>query len=152
MTAPDGKQCESCGEGTYEIADLNDEIHCERHCNKCGQLKNRHTVLPEIGPSTYNKVIPEAPMTQTTYRVIGFGDNEHGFFNQFSYCSTIGNACLFYDAHLQNPELDGAVLIRVNHEDWEVIQEFDSEPCPHSVVCGPVGNLRVERAPKLVMI
>ena len=32
----DGKDCEVCGKGTYQIADLNDEIHGERHCNKCG--------------------------------------------------------------------------------------------------------------------
>jgi hypothetical protein len=32
----DGKECEMCGKGTYQIADLNDEIHGERHCNKCG--------------------------------------------------------------------------------------------------------------------
>ena len=91
-------------------------------------------------------------MTQTTYRVIGFGENEHGFFNQVRHCSTIGNACLFYDSHLQNPEMDGAVLIRVNYEDWEVIQEFNSQSYPYFVACDPVGNLRVERAPKLVRI
>jgi len=31
-----GKDCEVCGNGTYQIADLNDEINGERHCNKCG--------------------------------------------------------------------------------------------------------------------
>ena len=33
-----GKQCERCGKGTYEIADLNDEIHGELHCNNCGHF------------------------------------------------------------------------------------------------------------------
>jgi hypothetical protein len=42
MTDNDGKQCERCGEGTYEIADLNDEIHGERHCNKCGHFVKRY--------------------------------------------------------------------------------------------------------------
>ena len=42
MTDSLGKKCERCGEGTYKIADLNDEIHGERHCNKCGHLANRH--------------------------------------------------------------------------------------------------------------
>lgn len=42
MIDRDGKQCESCGEGTYEIADLNDEIHGERHCNKCGHFVYRY--------------------------------------------------------------------------------------------------------------
>jgi len=32
----DGKDCEVCGKGTYQIADLNDDIQGERHCNKCG--------------------------------------------------------------------------------------------------------------------
>jgi hypothetical protein len=91
-------------------------------------------------------------MTQTTYRVIGFGVNEHGFFNQFAFCSSIGNACGIYDTHLQDPEMDGAVIIRVNHEDWEVIQEFNSESYPNSVVYGPVGNFKVERSPALVMV
>ena len=42
MIDHDGKQCESCGEGTYEIADLNDEIHGERNCNKCGHFVYRY--------------------------------------------------------------------------------------------------------------
>tara|TARA_R110000868_G_scaffold68159_1_gene201515 strand:+ start:345 stop:518 length:174 start_codon:yes stop_codon:yes gene_type:complete len=32
----DGKECEVCGKGTYQIADLNDEIHGECHCTNCG--------------------------------------------------------------------------------------------------------------------
>jgi hypothetical protein len=87
---------------------------------------------------------------QTTYRVIGFGENEHGFFNQFAFTSTIGYACGIYNAHLQDPEMDGAVIIRVRHEDWEVIQEFGEYPV--SVVMGPVGNLKVEKAPDLVLV
>ena len=35
MTDNEGKKCERCGEGTYEIADLNDAIHGELHCTKC---------------------------------------------------------------------------------------------------------------------
>jgi hypothetical protein len=91
-------------------------------------------------------------MTQTTYRVIGFGVNEHGFFNQFAFCSSIGNACGIYDTHLQDPEMDGAVIIRVNHENWEVIQEFNSESYHYSVVYGPLGNFKIERSPALVMV
>ena len=48
MTDRDGKQCERCGEGTYEIADLNDEIHGERHCNKCGHFVNRYEKTEEL--------------------------------------------------------------------------------------------------------
>ena len=91
-------------------------------------------------------------MTQTNYRVIGFGKTENGFFNQFTFCSTIGAACAFYNHHLQNPEMDGAVIIRVNHEDWEVIQEFNSESYSYSVVFTAVGTFKVERAPDLVLV
>jgi hypothetical protein len=62
--------------------------------------------------------------TKTLYKVIGFGTNEHGFFNQFCCSSSIGYACGFYTAHLQDPEMDGAVIIKCEHEEWEVIQEF----------------------------
>jgi hypothetical protein len=89
-------------------------------------------------------------MTQTTYRVIGFGENEIGFFNEPAFCSTIGYACGIYDAHLQNSEMNGAVLIRVNHEDWEVIQEFSEYDI--SVVCNHFGGFKVARAPHLVMV
>jgi hypothetical protein len=88
--------------------------------------------------------------TKTTYRVIGFGTNEHGFFNEYAHCGTIGYACGFYNGHLQDPEMDGVVLIRVNHEDWEVIQEFGT--IPYSVVCGPGGNLKVEKAVDMVLV
>jgi hypothetical protein len=89
---------------------------------------------------------------KTTYRVIGFGQNEHGFFNQFAFCSTIGYATGIYNAHLEDPEMDGAVIIEVNHEDWEIIQEFNSESYPVSVIYGPLGNFKVEKSPDLIML
>lgn len=91
-------------------------------------------------------------MTKTNYRVIGFGTNEHGFFNQFAYCGSIGYACGIYNAHLQDPEMDGAVIIRVNHETWEVIQEFCSESYPYSVEYGVAGTFKVKKSPNLVMV
>jgi hypothetical protein len=86
----------------------------------------------------------------TTYRVIGFGEYEHGFFNQPAFCSTIGYAQGFFNGHKNDPEMDGAVLIRVDHEDWKVIDEFGTENV--SVVYGPLGNFKVERAPKLQFV
>lgn len=85
----------------------------------------------------------------TTYRVIGFGQNENGFFNYPAFCSSIGYAQGFYNAHYQDPEIDGAVLIQVNHETWKVIQEFGTENM--SIVYGPLGNFKVERAPQLTI-
>jgi len=38
MTDNKGKKCVRCGKGHYRIADLNDEIHGERHCDKCGHF------------------------------------------------------------------------------------------------------------------
>jgi hypothetical protein len=86
----------------------------------------------------------------TTYRVIGFGTNEHGFFNQFAFSSTIGYACGIYNEHLHDPEMDGAVIIRVRHEEWEVIQEFGSYPV--EIVYSSLGKITVERAKQLVMV
>jgi len=87
---------------------------------------------------------------QTTYRVIGFGKTENGFFNESAFCSTIGYACGIYNAHLQDPEMDGAVIIRVRHETWEVIQEFSAYPI--SIAYGPLGTFKVQKAPELVMV
>ena len=53
-----------------------------------------------------------------TYRVIGFGTNEHGFFNQKAFTSSIGYAVGFMTGHKQDPETTGAVLIKVEHESW----------------------------------
>ncbi len=89
-------------------------------------------------------------MTETTFRVIGFGVNEHGFFNQFAFTSSRGYAQGFYNAHLADPEMDGAVVIEVKHETWRVIEEFGTEGV--SVVYGPLGNFKVEKATKLVMV
>jgi len=89
--------------------------------------------------------------TSTTYRVIGFGLSEEGtLFNEPAFCSTIGYACGIYSAHLHDPEMEGAMIIRVRHEDWEVIQEFNPEH--RSVVYGPLGGFRVEKASTLVMV
>lgn len=87
---------------------------------------------------------------QTTYRVIGFGVSDHGFFNQFAFCSSLGYAQGCYNAHLNDPEMDGAVLIKVQHETWQVLQEFGTEG--KSISYGPLGNFKVQQAPRLVMV
>lgn len=87
---------------------------------------------------------------QTTYRVIGFGNNEHGLFNQPSFCSNIDDACDIYDKHLHDPEMDGAVVIRVKHETWEVIDEFGTEG--YSVIYNALGVFKVGKTPKLVLV
>lgn len=86
----------------------------------------------------------------TNYRVIGFGETEHGFFNEPAFCSSLGYAQGFFEGHKNDPEIKGAVLIKVDHETWQVIDEFGTENT--SVVYGPLGGFKVERAPKLVMV
>ena len=90
--------------------------------------------------------------TQTLYKVIGFGNNEHGFFNQLSCSSSIGYACGFYNAHLQDPEMDGAVIIKCVRETWEVIQEFNSQSYPYSIECTALFSHRITKSPELVMV
>jgi len=90
--------------------------------------------------------------TKTLYKVIGFGETKHGFFNDLAVSSSIGYACGIYNAHLQDPEMDGAVIIRVNHESWEVIQEFNSKSYLTSIECGPWMTLRVKKSPELIMV
>ena len=85
-----------------------------------------------------------------TYRVIGFGTNEHGFFNQKAFTSSIGYAMGFMIGHKQDPETTGAVLIKVEHESWSVIDEFGTENI--SVVYGPAGTFNVTQSPALVMV
>lgn len=90
--------------------------------------------------------------SKTSYRVIGFGKHKNGFFNEPAFCSTIGYAYGIYSAHVQDPEMDGAVIIRVNHENWEVIQEFNRKSYPISIEYSPTGVLRVKKSPDLMMV
>jgi len=89
-------------------------------------------------------------MTETTFRVIGFGKTEYGFFNQPRFVLTLGNAMVVYREFESDPEFDGAVLIAVRHEDWMVIKEFGTENV--SVVYGPLGNFKVERASEIEFV
>ena len=43
----------------------------------------------------------------TTYRIIGFGHNDHGFFNQFRFSSNEHEALLDYSELVEDPEMDG---------------------------------------------
>jgi len=87
----------------------------------------------------------------THYRVIGYGETEHGFYNHFNFFNTYIDAMVTYENHICNPEMDGAVVIEVQHESWRVIEEFDSG-YPVSVECGPLGNHKITKSPKLVVV
>jgi hypothetical protein len=88
--------------------------------------------------------------TQSTYRIIGYGEADYGFFNQFHFESVKQHAYIVYQACIADPELDGAVLIEVNHEDWRVIEEFGTYLV--NVVYGPLGNFKVQKAPTLASV
>lgn len=87
---------------------------------------------------------------KTSYVVIGFGQNDHGFYNHKAFCGTIGYATGFYNAHLHDPEMDGAVIIRETDNTWEVILEFGTEGM--SISCDNYGVFNINKAPTLVMV
>lgn len=89
-------------------------------------------------------------MTNTNYRIIGYGHANYGFFNQFNFSSTISGAEKDYQRLLEDPEMDGAVIIEVNHEDWRVINEFGNYPV--SIAYSALGTFKVEKAPKYVIL
>ena len=88
---------------------------------------------------------------QTTYRIIGYGHANYGFFNQLNFASTYASALNDYDRLIKDPEMDGAVLIEVQHETWRVLEEFNSGYAV-SVAYGPLGNFKVSKSPKLVLV
>ena len=86
----------------------------------------------------------------TTYRIVAFGYADHGFFNRFLYKAKEQWAYMSYQNCVADPDLDGAVLIEVTDNTWEVIEEFGTEG--YSIACGPLGNFTVRKSPKLVLI
>lgn len=87
---------------------------------------------------------------KTLYKVIGFGENEFGFFNQKAVSSTIGYACGIYNGMLWDDDYTGAVIIKQEHETWQVIQEFGTEGM--SIECSNFMGFSVKKTPDLVMV
>lgn len=86
----------------------------------------------------------------SNYRIIGYGHANGGFFNQFNFSSTIANAERIYKELLSEPEYDGAVLIKVDHEEWQVLNEFGTYPV--SIAHSALGTFKVQKAPNYVII
>jgi hypothetical protein len=86
----------------------------------------------------------------TLYKVIGFGDSEHGFFNEKSVTSSIHYAYGFYQAHITDINCTGAVIIAQDHECWEIVEEFGTEGM--SIECGNFMSFSVSKSPALVMV
>ena len=89
-------------------------------------------------------------MNKTTYRIIGYGHANYGFFNQFNFASTYASALNDYDRLIKDPEMDGAVVIEVNHEEWQVLNEFGTYPV--SIVYTALGTFKVQKAPEYVIL
>lgn len=87
---------------------------------------------------------------KTNWRVIGYGDVTHGFFNQFHFCSTLASAQNEFQNLIADPEMDGAVLIEVKHETWRVIRELGTYPV--SVCYSALGTFKVKKAPEYVLV
>lgn len=90
-------------------------------------------------------------MANSTYRIVAYGNYEHGFYNRPLYKSRKDDAIRSFENCKADPEIDGAVLIEVKHEDWVVIDEFDGG-YPVSVEYGPLGNFKVTKSPELVIV
>jgi len=87
---------------------------------------------------------------KTLYKVIGFGENEFGFFNQKAVSSTIGYASGIYSGMINDPDYMGAVIIKQEYETWQVILEFGTEGM--SIGCDNFMGFSVKKAPELVMV
>lgn len=82
------------------------------------------------------------------YKVIGFGENEHGFFNQKAVSSSVGYASGIFRGMITDPDYIGAVIIKQEHESWEVILEFGTEDM--LIECSSFMSFSVKRATVLV--
>ena len=87
---------------------------------------------------------------KTLYKIIGFGENEHGFFNQKAVSSTIGYAIGIYNGMINDPDYIGAVIIKQEHETWQVIEEFGTEGM--SIEWSNFMSFSVKKPPALVTV
>jgi len=63
------------------------------------------------------------------YRVIAFGEDENGFWNEPSFHSNLEDARNYYSRVINAnlPDCLGVVLVEVNHEDFRVINRVGSD-------------------------
>ena len=84
------------------------------------------------------------------YRVVVYGGNEYGFWNEPTFHSELNDAVKHYaDVVFDQPEgFLGVVLVEVDHEDFRVINRVGEE---HEVVYN-FGVLRVKRKEKELVV
>jgi hypothetical protein len=86
----------------------------------------------------------------TLYKVIGFGENEYGFFNQKAVSSKFWYASGIYSSMINDPDYMGAVIIKQCHESWQVIKESGTEGM--SIECNNFMSFSVSKSPDIVMV
>ena len=79
-------------------------------------------------------------LVQSNYRIIAFGENEHGFFNNPVFYWQHAAAVAAWDEFYRDPEYSGAVMIETRHELWEVIKQFGTK---NVSVVNELGNFKV---------
>lgn len=62
------------------------------------------------------------------YRVIAFGSDGNGFWNQPTFHSKLQDACEYYGKVVSSnlPNCLGVVLVEINHEDFRVLNRVGS--------------------------
>lgn len=94
--------------------------------------------------------LTEHIMPETTYRLVAFGYADYGLYNRTFYKAKREWAYNSYQNCIADPDFDGAVLIEITDNTWEVIEEFGTEG--YTIGCGPHGNFKVTKSPELVML
>ena len=57
------------------------------------------------------------------YKLIVFGETEYGFYNEPKICSSFECACELGSSVLHDDTVYGFVIVKVDHETWEVVHE-----------------------------
>ena len=78
------------------------------------------------------------------YRVIAFGSNGYGFWNEPKVFVTPEIAIKTGHQCLGSEEVYGFVLVEVNHEDWRVMYEC-SYGCEYTVYMNQWGSIKVKK-------
>jgi hypothetical protein len=85
------------------------------------------------------------------FQTIVFGENEHGFWNEPTYHSS-QSAASRWGLNLWNVAgVLGYVVIKIDHETWEVVDEESRIP-DYSVSFDGYGFVKVQKSPQLVMV
>lgn len=83
-------------------------------------------------------------MSVPFYKLIAFGENEYGFWNEPMICMKLETAYHYGEIAAQKEDTYGYVILEVNHEDWRIINQT-VYGCDIEVYCTPQGNIKVKK-------